>query len=191
MRVVILASGRGSNAEAIFKASASGKLPRAEIAALISDKPDAPALAKAREHGIKALYIAPECGGAKFSESGAKAYIDTLRGLGVNLIVLAGFMRILPREFIAAFPNAIINLHPSLLPAFKGKDAIKQAFEYGVKICGCTVHYVSEDVDGGKIIAQKTVEILPEDTLETLTQKVHAAEHKLLPEVIRTISEGR
>lgn len=191
MKIAVLASGRGSNAAALFKAKESGILRDAEFACLISDKPDAPALEEAKLHGVESVYIPPEHQGAKISETACLKYIEFLKSRNVELVVLAGFMRILPPAFVEAFQGNMINLHPSLLPSFKGKDAIKQAFEYGVKICGCTVHFVSNELDAGKIIAQKAVEILPYDTLQAIESRVHEAEHNLLISVVSDFCSGK
>lgn len=191
MKAVILASGRGSNAKTLFLKAQNGEIPNTEFVGLISDKPDAPALVVAKKFGIKARHIDTQKTGAGFSPDGAKNYISAIEESRAELIVLAGFMKILPPEFVAAFPSRIINLHPSLLPSFRGKDAIKQAFDFGVKICGCTVHFVNDVLDGGEIIAQKAVEILPEYDLKTLEEKVHEAEHILLPQVVADIALGK
>lgn len=191
MKIAILASGRGSNAKAIFGRAKRGGYKNAEFVALISDKPDAPALQIAKDFGVKALYLDTKKTGARFSEEGASDYISALKSLGADMVVLAGFMKILPAEFVSAFENRIINLHPSLLPAFKGKDAIKQAFDFGAKVCGCTVHFVDNKLDGGEIIAQKAVYILPEYDLCALEEKVHEAEHELLPQVVADVCEGK
>ena len=183
-RVAILVGGKGSNARAVFQKARCGEIKNAEFAVLISDKPDAPALGVAKEFGVKALYLDTGAKGARFSEDGIALYLRTLAEMKIDLVVLAGFMKILPPEFVAAYAGRMINLHPSLLPDFKGKDAIKQAFEAGVKVCGCSVHFVSDDLDGGGIIAQSKVDVSPSDTLESLSEKVHAAEHGLLPKVV-------
>lgn len=188
MKTTILASGRGSNAKSILEKWRAGGLPGVEISALISDNPDAPALQIARDFGVKGIYLDPMRKGAFFSEKGAELYLENLRFVCSELVVLAGFMRILPPLITSAYKNRIINLHPSLLPAFKGKDAIGQAWNFGAKVSGCTVHFVNDELDGGRIIAQKAVEILPEDTLETFEAKIHKAEHELLPSVIAKIA---
>lgn len=188
MKTTILASGRGSNAKSILEKWRAGELSGVEISALISDNPDAPALQIARDFGVKGIYLDPMRKGAFFSEKGAELYLENLRFVCSELVVLAGFMRILPPLITSAYKNRIINLHPSLLPAFKGKDAIGQAWNFGAKVSGCTVHFVNDELDGGRIIAQKAVEILPEDTLETFEAKIHKAEHELLPSVIAKIA---
>ena len=189
MNIAILASGKGSNAKAIIDKINAGEIPGVRVAGIISDKPDAPVLEIAESRGIAHRYIDPQHKGARFSPESVREYIDAIRELNADLIVLAGFMRILPPEFVDAFPQAIINLHPSLLPAYKGKDAIRRAFEAGEKTCGCSVHYVNNELDGGEIIAQTSIEILPGYDLHSLEEKVHAAEHVLLPQVIKDIAE--
>ena len=191
MKLVILASGRGSNARAIMEAVKNGILKGTEISALISDNPDAPALGIAEEFGVKALFIDPMRKGARFTEESAQHYIDAIAAERPDLVVLAGFMRILPENFVSAFDGKTINLHPSLLPAYKGKDAIKRAFEAGEKFCGCSVHYVSTELDSGELIGQSMVEILPQDTLESLEAKVHRAEHALLVKTIADIAAAK
>ena len=180
MKIAIFASGRGSNAEAVLEAVKNGTLKNVEVAALVSDNPDARALEVAKKYGVKAVFIDPKRKGARFSEEGERAYADFTEKLAPDLIFLLGFMRIL-------FKGKILNLHPSLLPAYKGLTPIKRAFEAGEKRTGCTVHYVTAELDGGETIAQKTVEILPADTLETLEEKIHEAEHKLVVEVLAQI----
>lgn len=189
MRVVILGSGRGSNAEAILKAQQAGRLGDARVVQILSDRPDAPILELGARFGVPAQFLDPGPFKTKFDEAGEPRYLDTLRACEPGLIVLAGFMRILKPRFISAFPHMIINLHPSLLPSFPGLDAISQAWRHGVKVTGCTVHYVTAEVDGGPIIDQMVVRIEPDDTLATLEAKVHAAEHALLPAVIARLSE--
>lgn len=191
MKLVILASGRGSNARAVMEAVENKTLEGAEVSALISDNPDAPALGIAKEFGIKALYIDPMRKGARFTEESARRYIDAIAAENPDLVVLAGFMRILPENFVRAFDGKTINLHPSLLPAYKGKDAIKRAFEAGEKFCGCSVHYISTELDSGELIGQSKVEILPQDTLESLEAKVHEAEHALLVKTIADIAAAK
>ncbi|MEX2045393.1 MAG: phosphoribosylglycinamide formyltransferase [Opitutus sp.] len=190
MRIVILGSGRGSNAEAILKARQAGRLGRAEIVQILSDRPDAGILALGKKFGVPAAFLDAAPFKTKLDGDGEKHYIAAILACRPDLIVLAGFMRVLKLPFLSRFEHRIINLHPSLLPSFPGLDAIGQAFRRGVKITGCTVHQVTLDVDGGPIIDQAAVRIENEDTLESLTAKVHAAEHVLLPAVIATLSEG-
>jgi phosphoribosylglycinamide formyltransferase 1 len=188
MNVVILGSGRGSNAEALLRAQAAGQLGRARIVQIFSDKPQAGILAHGTTYSVPAQFLDPGPFKTKFDDAGEQRFIDAINALSPGLIVLAGFMRILKPRFIDAFPGKIINLHPSLLPSFPGLDGIGQAWRRGVKITGCTVHVVTAEVDGGPILDQTAVRIEPTDTLESLEQKVHAAEHALLPAVVARLS---
>jgi phosphoribosylglycinamide formyltransferase-1 len=190
MRVVILGSGRGSNAEAILQAQAAGRLGRARVAAIFSDKPDAKILELGPRFGVLAQFIDPAPFKTKLEGEGEQRFIEAVRALQPGLVVLAGFMRVLKPGFLDAFAGKIINLHPSLLPAFPGLNAIGQAWRTGAKTTGCTVHFVTSEVDGGPILDQATVRIESTDTIEALTGKVHAAEHALLPAVIARLSEG-
>lgn len=189
MRVVILGSGRGSNADAILAAQQADNLGRAEVVQLIVDQPNAGMLALGEKYGVPAHYLDPAPFKTKLEGAGEDLYIETISTLQPDLIVLAGFMRVIKPKFIATFAGKIINLHPSLLPAFPGLDGIGQAWRYGVKVAGCTVHYVTAEVDGGPIIDQAVVRIEPEDTFETFATKIHAAEHQLLPAVIARLSQ--
>ena len=191
MRVVILGSGRGSNAEAILQAQQAGQLGRARVVALFSDKPDAGILALGPRFGVPASYLDPAPFKTKLEGEGEARFIAAVRTAQPDLVVLAGFMRVIKPGFLAAFAGKIINLHPSLLPSFPGLDGIGQAFRRGVKVTGCTVHGVTAEVDGGPILDQATVRVAPGETLETLAAKVHAAEHALLPAVIAHLSEAR
>jgi phosphoribosylglycinamide formyltransferase-1 len=189
MRVVILGSGRGSNAEAILQAQAAGRLGAARVVQIFSDKPEAGILALGPRFGVPAAFIDPAPFKTKLEGPGEDRFIAAIQAAGADLVVLAGFMRVIKPKFLGAFAGKIINLHPSLLPAFPGLDGIGQAFRAGVKVTGCTVHYVALEVDAGKIIEQAQVPIEPGDTIETLTAKVHAAEHGLLPSVIARLSQ--
>ena len=191
MRVVILGSGRGSNAEAILQAQQAGQLGRARVVALFSDKPDAGILALGPRFGVPASYLDPAPFKTKLEGEGEARFIAAVRAAQPDLVVLAGFMRVIKPGFLAAFAGKIINLHPSLLPSFPGLDGIGQAFRRGVKVTGCTVHGVTAEVDGGPILDQATVRVALGETLETLAAKVHAAEHALLPAVIARLSEAR
>ena len=191
MRVVILGSGRGSNAEAILQAQQAGQLGRARVVALFSDKPDAGILALGPRFGVPASYLDPAPFKTKLEGEGEARFIAAVRAAQPDLVVLAGFMRVIKPGFLAAFAGKIINLHPSLLPSFPGLDGIGQAFRRGVKVTGCTVHGVTAEVDGGPILDQATVRVVPGETLATLAAKVHAAEHALLPAVIARLSEAR
>jgi phosphoribosylglycinamide formyltransferase-1 len=188
MKIVILGSGRGSNAEAILRAQAAGRLGRGRVVQIFSDKPEAGILAFGQKYEVPAVFLDPGPFKTKFDETGENRYLDEISRLEPGLVVLAGFMRILKPRFIEAFAGRIINLHPSLLPSFPGLDAIGQAWRRGVKITGCTVHHVSAEVDGGPIIDQTAVRIEAIDTLESLSAKIHAAEHALLPDVIARLS---
>jgi len=188
MRVVILGSGRGSNAEAILQAQLVGHLGRARVVHLFSDKPDAGLLALGPRFGVPAEFVDPAPFKTKLEGQGEERWIAAVRACAPDLVVLAGFMRVLKPGFLNAFAGKIINLHPSLLPAFPGLDGIGQALRAGVAETGCTVHYVTLEVDAGKIIEQARVAIEPGETIETLSAKVHAAEHALLPAVIARLS---
>lgn len=181
----VLVSGRGSNLKAVLEAIEEGRI-EAQVALVVSDQPEAPALEMAAAKGVAVATVRPRDFSSKASYETHLAKMFQERG--VSLVVLAGFMRLLGRTFLAEFPEAVINIHPSLLPAFPGLHAQKQAFDYGVKIAGCTVHYVNEIMDGGRIIAQAAVEVLPDDTEETLAARILKEEHRLLPEVIRQLT---
>lgn len=188
MRIVILGSGRGSNAEAILKAERDGSLSCGKVVQIFSDQAGAGILSLGARFDVPARFLDPAPFRTKLEGEGETRYIDAIRACAPDLIVLAGFMRVIKPRFIESFPKKIINLHPSLLPSFPGLDGIGQAFRRGVKISGCTVHYVTAEVDGGPIIAQAAVTIEPGDTLETFAQKIHAAEHSLLPATIAKLS---
>lgn len=190
MRVVILGSGTGSNAKAILQAQRDGALGPAEVVQIIADKPDAGILAHGETFGVPAQYLDPAPFKTKLEGVGEDLYIDTITALRADLVVLAGFMRVIKPKFIHTFAGKVINLHPSLLPSFPGLDGIGQAWRRGVKVSGCSVHYVTAEVDGGPIIDQLAVRIEPDDTLVTFSEKMHAAEHKLLPAVIARLSES-
>lgn len=190
MRFVILGSGTGSNAEALLREWNAGKLGAAQPVAIFSDQPDARILELGKPYGVPGIHIEPGPFRTKLSPGGETAFIEAIRGAKADLVVLAGFMRVLKVPFLEAFPKRIINLHPSLLPSFKGLHAIRQAWEYGVRITGCTVHYVTGELDGGPVIEQRAVRIEDSDTLESLEEKIHAAEHELLPAVVRRLAAG-
>jgi phosphoribosylglycinamide formyltransferase 1 len=185
MKIGILISGRGSNMVALVDAVKSGEIPDSEVAVVISDKPDAPGLAKAAERGVETLVI--ERAGRKRAEHDAEIVAE-LKKRGVELVCLAGYMRLLSRDFIHAFENRIVNIHPSLLPSFPGLDAQAQALEHGVKITGCTVHFVNEDLDAGPIILQRAVEVLDGDTVESLSQRILEQEHAAYIEAVRKLA---
>jgi phosphoribosylglycinamide formyltransferase 1 len=188
MRVVILGSGRGSNAEAILQAQAEGRLGAAQVVQIITDQPTARILALGPQFGVPASFIDPAPFKTKLEGAGEERYVKAIQAARADLVVLAGFMRVLKPIFLQAFAGKIINLHPSLLPSFPGLDGVGQALRAGVKVTGCTVHHVTLAVDAGEIIEQKPVPIEAGDTLETLAAKVHAAEHALLPAVIARLS---
>jgi len=189
MRIVILGSGRGSNADAILQAQRAGQLGRGRVVQIYSDRPDAGILALGPKHGVPADFLDAAPYKTKLDGDAEQHYIAAILACRPDLLVLAGFMRVLKPPFLTRFERRIINLHPSLLPSFPGLDGIGQAFRRGVKITGCTVHYVTLEVDGGPIIDQAAVRVEETDTLETLSARVHAAEHALLPAVIARLSE--
>ena len=189
LRVVILGSGRGSNAEAILEAEKAGRLGRAQVVAVFSDQPQAGILALGPRFHVPAQFVDPAPFRTKLEGEGEARFIAAVAEARPDLVVLAGFMRVLKPGFLSAFAGRIITLHPSLLPSFPGLDGIGQALRAGVAVTGCTVHGVTLEVDGGPIIEQARVPIEPTDTLETLGAKVHAAEHALLPAVIARLSE--
>jgi phosphoribosylglycinamide formyltransferase-1 len=184
-----LGSGKGSNFVAIADAWQAEPAP-GEVAIVLCDVPNAGILERARERKIPARYIPPGKFRTKLDEEAESAYIQALRSAGVHLIVLAGFMRVLKGDFLRAFEGRIVNIHPSLLPAFPGLEAWKQALESGVKVTGCTVHFVDAGVDSGPIIAQQTVPVLDHDTPETLHQRIQVAEHELYPACVSSIARG-
>ena len=190
MRVVILGSGRGSNAEAILVAQQAGRLGRARVVQIFADKPDAGILALGPRFGVEAAFLDAAPFKTKLDGAAEEHYIAAIMACRPDLVVLAGFMRVIKPRFLAAFEGKIINLHPSLLPSFPGLDGIGQAWRRGVKIAGCTVHRVTAEVDGGPILDQAAVRIEETDTLESFAQKIHAAEHALLPTVIARLSES-
>jgi phosphoribosylglycinamide formyltransferase-1 len=189
--IVLLGSGRGSNAEAVLQAQRAGKLGRARVAGILCDQPTARMLELGPQFGVSAVYIDPAPFKTKLEGVAEEKYIAQIREWKADLVVLAGFMRVIKQGFLDAFAGRIINLHPSLLPQFPGLDGIKQAFDARVAITGCTVHEVNAHVDGGRILRQTKVPIAPDDTLETLAAKIHAAEHVLLPAVIAELCEGK
>jgi phosphoribosylglycinamide formyltransferase-1 len=186
-RLGILLSGRGSNFLAIADAIDQGKIPDARIAVVISNLADAPGLAAARERGLTAIAI--EARGRKRAEHDQEI-IATLQAHNVDLICLAGYMRLLSPGFVQAFPGRILNIHPSLLPAFPGLDAQQQAFEYGVQVTGCTVHFVDEQLDHGVIILQRSVPVLPTDDPHTLAARILEQEHVAYAEAIARVLSG-
>jgi phosphoribosylglycinamide formyltransferase-1 len=188
-RIGVLGSGKGSNFAAIADAVAAGKIP-ADIAIVASDIESAGILAGARIRRIPAQFIPPGKFRTKLDEEAERAFVAALQSAQVDLVVLAGFMRVLKGDFLRAFEGRIVNIHPSLLPSFPGLEAWKQALDHGVKITGCTVHFVDAGVDAGPIIGQETVPVLDHDTPDSLHQRIHAAEHHLYPICVAAIARG-
>ena len=188
-KLAILGSGQGSNMAAIAEACRAGRVP-GEVAIVLSDAPEAGILTKAAEREIRAKFIPPGKFRTKLDDEAEQAYIDALRQVQVDLIVLAGFMRILKGDFLRAFPERVINIHPALLPSFPGLEAWKQAFDYGVKVTGCTVHFVDQGIDTGPILAQQTVPVLDDDTPATLHERIQQAECVLYPTTIAALLRG-
>lgn len=186
--LAVLVSGNGSNLQAIMDRIKSGEL-NARIACVISNNPDAFALTRAKTHSIP--FIVHENSGFKERTEYDAALVNILKGYGVELVVLAGFMRILSNVMVNAFPNAIMNIHPALLPAFPGLHAQQQALDYGVKFSGCTVHFVDSGTDTGPIILQAVVPVTQDDTEETLSARIQVEEHRTYPEAVKLFIEGR
>ncbi|TLM98434.1 MAG: phosphoribosylglycinamide formyltransferase [Actinobacteria bacterium] len=188
LRLGVLISGSGTNLQAIIDACEAGTLD-AEVAVVVANHVDARGLDRARRHKIDAVFL------DRGEFSGPHAYNtairDEMRSRGVDYVVMAGYMRLLGSEVLDAFPNRVLNIHPALLPSFAGAHGIKDAFEYGVKVTGVTIHFANEVFDEGPIIAQEAVVIEESDRLETLEAKIHAVEHRLYPEVLQKIAEGR
>ena len=185
----VLVSGNGSNFQAIVDALESGRIPDGRIACLISNKADAYALERARRHNIPALVLDHK----QYPDRAAydHALVALLKEHGVQLVVLAGFMRLLSPVMVEAFPHAIMNIHPALLPAFPGLDAQQQALDYGVRYTGCTVHFVDTGTDTGPIILQAVVPVMADDTAESLSQRIHGEEHRIYPEAVKLFCAGR
>ena len=186
-RLAVLISGRGSNLQSIIDAVKDGDL-EASIAVVVSNRAGAPGLQRARDAGIEAIYLNPLDHADR--DAYDRAIVDVLRARGVTLVCLAGFMRIVGRQLLDAFPNRILNVHPSLLPAFPGLDAQRQALAHGVQVTGATVHIVSDELDGGPIVLQAAVPVQPDDTVETLSARVLVQEHRVYPEAIRIVLGG-
>ncbi len=186
--IAVFASGRGTNFSAIVKAVKKGRL-KANLSLLVCDNPDAGVIKRAKAAGVKVALVKRE----DFStlRDFENAIIQRLEEEGIGLIALAGFMRMLSGEFVSRYRNKIINIHPALLPCFKGEEGIKDAFDYGVKVTGVTVHFVDEKMDHGPIILQAAIKIEEDDTLETLEAKIHKFEHKLYPQAIQLFIEGK
>ncbi len=188
MNIAVLVSGRGSNLQAIIDSIENGYL-KARISVVISDVENAYALTRATNHGIKAVFIDP--GSFQSKEFYEREVLNVLRKHDIELVLLAGYMRIIGKSLLSACKNRIINIHPALLPAFPGLHAQKQAFEHGVKVAGCTVHFVDEMLDGGPIIIQRCVEVKENDTDETLAERILEQEHKIYPEAVKLFVENR
>jgi len=187
-RIGVLLSGRGSNFEALADSVAAGRIPNAEIAVVVSNREGAPGIERARARGIPALEI-PSKGLER--EAYDKLVAAALEEKRVDLVCLAGYMRLLSAYFVTAFPNRILNIHPSLLPAFPGLEAQRQALEHGAKFSGCTVHFVDENLDAGPIVLQAVVPIEDADTPETLAERILREEHRIYSEAVRIVLEGR
>jgi phosphoribosylglycinamide formyltransferase-1 len=187
-RIGVLLSGRGSNFEALAESVAAGRIPNAEIALVVSNRENAPGIERARRRGIEARVI-PSKGLER--EAYDKLVAAALREKNVELVCLAGYMRLLSPYFVAAFPHRILNIHPSLLPAFPGLEAQRQALEHGAKFSGCTVHFVDENLDAGPIVLQVAVPIEDSDTVETLSERILREEHRIYAEAVRIVLEGR
>ncbi len=188
VRIGIMASGRGSNFEALVRAARQGQID-AEIAVVITDREGAPVLERAEKLGVPAVFVNPR--GHTSKGRYEQAVVGTLEEHGVHLVCLAGYMRIVGKDFVGAYEGRMMNIHPSLLPAFPGLDAQAQALEYGVKLSGCTVHFVDEGVDTGPIILQETVPVLDMDTVADLSQRILTVEHRLYAEAVRLFAQGR
>jgi phosphoribosylglycinamide formyltransferase-1 len=189
-RLGVLGSGKGSNFVAIAEAIAGGKVP-ATVAVVLSDVEGAGLLDQARTRQLPARFIAPGKFRTKLDEEAERAYVNALLEAKVDLIVLAGFMRVLKGDFLRAFEGRIVNIHPSLLPSFPGLEAWKQALDHGVKVTGCTVHFVDAGVDSGPIIGQQTVPVRDNDTSATLHERIQRAEHELYPSCVAAIAGGK
>ncbi len=187
-RIGVLLSGRGSNFEALAESIRAGRIPGAEIALVVSNREGAPGIEKARARGI-ATRVIPSKGLER--EAYDRQVAAPLQEAKVDLVCLAGYMRLLSPYFIAAFPQRILNIHPSLLPAFPGLEAQRQALEHGAKFTGCTVHFVDENLDAGPIVLQSAVAIRDDDTVESLSERILGEEHRIYTEAVRIILEGR
>ena len=188
-RIGVLGSGKGSNFVAIADAIAAGQIP-AEIVLVLSDVEASGILAQARERKLPAQFVPPGKFRTKLDEAAEQAFVTALQNARVDLIVLAGFMRVLKGNFLQAFEGRIVYIHPSLLPSFPGLEGWKQALDHGVKVTGCTVHLVDAGVDSGAIIGQQSVPVLDQDTPESLHQRIHAAEHELYPRCVAALARG-
>jgi phosphoribosylglycinamide formyltransferase-1 len=188
MNIAVFCSGKGTNLQAIIDAVKRGKI-KANLALVISDQKDAYALARAKNSGVEAVFIDPR--NFPLRENFDKEIIKHLERKRIDLICLAGFMRMISNYLVQKYKNCILNIHPALLPSFKGTQGVKDALEYGVKITGPTVHFVDEKMDHGPIILQAAVEVRDTDTEETLAQRIHEQEHKIYPQAIKLFVEGK
>jgi phosphoribosylglycinamide formyltransferase-1 len=187
-RLAVFVSGRGTNMDNIARQIAARRL-RAEIGLVFSDNPKAPALGKARRRGLATACLEPQA--FPFREAYEGAVLKILREKKIDFVILAGYMRIVGTTLLQAYPRRILNIHPAILPGFKGTHAIRDAYEYGVQVTGVSVHFVDEKVDHGPIILQKAVPVERNDSLKTLERKIHRVEHELYPQAIRLLLEGR
>src|SRR6202795_1754880 len=187
-RIGVLLSGRGSNFEALAESVASGRIPNAEIAIVISNREGAPGIDKAKDRGM-ATQVIPSKGLER--EAYDRQVVAVLQDCKVDLVCLAGYMRLLSPYFVASFPNRILNIHPSLLPSFPGLESQRQALEYGVKFAGCTVHFVDENRDAGPIVLQAAIPARDDDTEATLTERILAEEHRIYSEAVKIVLEGK
>jgi len=187
-RIGVLLSGRGSNFEALANGIASGRIPNAEIAIVISNREHAPGIDRAKTRGM-ATRVIPSKGLER--ETYDRQVVAALNDHQVDLVCLAGYMRLLSPYFVASFPNRILNIHPSLLPSFPGLESQRQALEYGVKFAGCTVHFVDENLDAGPIVLQSVVSVKDDDTEDTLSTRILEEEHRIYCEAVRIVLEGR
>lgn len=190
IRVGVLGSGSGTNCGAIMDACARGALA-AKVVLVLSDLVDAPILERARQRGISAKFIGKSRFKTKLEPELEQHAVKLLQGADVDLVALAGYMRVAKSALLSAYPGRIINIHPSLLPSFPGLRAWEQALQYGAKVTGCTVHFVNEGVDTGPIILQEAVPVLPGDIPQTLHERIQVVEHKLYPEAVRLFAEGK
>ncbi len=190
LKLAILGSGSGSNMQSIVDAIEAGTLD-AEIVCVLADVPDAKILDRAKRHNLPAQYLSCAPFKTKLDGDAQQEYIRVLKASGADTIVLAGFMRIVKPELLAAFPNRVLNIHPAILPAFPGLHSWQQALDYGCKVAGCTVHFVDAGTDSGPIIVQKVVPIEEDDTAETLHARVQVQEHIAYPEALRHLAAGR
>jgi phosphoribosylglycinamide formyltransferase-1 len=188
MRLGVLVSGSGTNLQAILDACETGDLP-AEVVCVVSDREDAYALVRAGCAGLPAMFLDRKA--YRDEDEFNHAILDVLQGCGVDYVVMAGYMRLLGKEVLDAFPMHVLNIHPTLLPSFPGAHGIRDAFEYGVKVTGVTVHFANEVFDRGPILAQEEVHVDDDDTVETLEAKIHKVEHRLYPAALKAIASGR